>query len=39
MKSLRDFVVQITLVFIVLHGVQALVLLYLILDNLEKYNG
>lgn len=30
MKSLHDCVVQITLVFIVL---------YLILDNLEKYNG
>lgn len=39
MKSLHDCVVQITLVFIVLHGVQALVLLYLILDNLETYNG
>ena len=39
MKSLRDFVVQITLVFIVLYGVRALVLLYLILDNLETYNG
>lgn len=39
MKSLHDFVVQITLVFIALYGVQALVLLYLILDNLEKYNG
>lgn len=39
MKSLYDFVVQITLVFIVLYGVRALVLLYLILDNLEKYNG
>lgn len=39
MRSLCDFVVQITLVFIVLYGVQALVLLYLILDNLETYNG
>ena len=39
MKSLHDCVVQITLVFIVLYGVQAIVLLYLILDNLEKYNG
>ena len=39
MKSLHDCVVQITLVFIVLYGAQALVLLYLILDNLEKYNG
>lgn len=39
MRSLHDCVVQITLVFIVLYGVQALVLLYLILDNLEKYNG
>lgn len=39
MKSLYEFVVQLTLAFIVLYGVQALVLLYLILDNLEKYNG
>lgn len=39
MKSLHDCVVQITLVFIVLYGAQALVLLYLILDNLEIYNG
>ena len=39
MKSLHDCVVQIALVFIVLYGVQALVLLYLILDNLERYNG
>ena len=39
MKSLHDCVVQITLVFIVLYGVQVLVLLYLILDNLETYNG
>lgn len=39
MKSLHDCVVQITLVFTVLHGAQALVLLYLILDNLETYNG
>lgn len=39
MKSLHDCVVQITSVFIVLYGVQALVLLYLILDNLETYNG
>lgn len=39
MRSLHDCVVQITLVFIVLYGVQALVLLYLILDNLETYNG
>lgn len=39
MKSLHDCVVQITLVFIVLYGAQALVLLYLILDNLETYNG
>ena len=39
MRSLHEYVVQITLVFIVLYGVQALVLLYLILDNLETYNG
>lgn len=39
MKSLCEYVVQLTLAFIVLYGVQALVLLYLILDNLEKYNG
>lgn len=39
MRSLHDCVVQITLVFIMLYGVQALVLLYLILDNLETYNG
>ena len=39
MKSLYEYVVQLTLVFIVLYGVQALVLLYLILDNLETYNG
>lgn len=39
MRSLHDCVVQITLVFIVLYGVQALVLLCLILDNLETYNG
>lgn len=39
MKSLHDCVVQITLAFTVLYGVQALVLLYLILDNLETYNG
>lgn len=39
MRSLHDCVVQITLAFIVLYGVQALVLLYLILDNLETYNG
>lgn len=39
MRSLHDCVVQITLVFIVLYGAQALVLLYLILDNLETYNG
>lgn len=39
MRSLHDCVVQTTLVFIVLYGVQALALLYLILDNLETYNG
>lgn len=39
MRSLHDCVVQITLVFIVLYGVQALVLLYLILENMETYNG
>lgn len=39
MKSLHDCAMQITLAFIVLYGVQALVLLYLILDNLETYNG
>ena len=39
MESLHNCVVQITLAFIVLYGVQALVLLYLILDNLETYNG
>lgn len=39
MRSLYDCVVQITLAFIALYGVQALVLLYLILENTEKYNG
>lgn len=39
MKSLYEYVVQLTSAFIVLYGVQALVLLYLILDNLETYNG
>lgn len=39
MRSLYDCVVQTTLAFIALYGVQALVLLYLILENMEKYNG
>lgn len=39
MISLYECVVQITLAFIVLYGVQALVLLYLILENMETYNG
>lgn len=39
MRSLYDCVVQITLAFIALYAVQALVLLYLILDNMERYNG
>ncbi len=39
MKSLYEFVVQLTLAFVVLYGVQALVLLYLIIENVEKYNG
>ncbi len=39
MISLYECVKQITLAFIVLYGVQALVLLCLILENMETYNG
>lgn len=39
MKSLHEYVVQLTLAFTVLYGAQALVLLYLIIENMEKYNG
>lgn len=39
MKSLYEYVKQLTLAFTVLYGVQALVLLYLILENMETYNG
>lgn len=39
MKSLYEYVKQLTLALLVLYGVQALVLLYLILENMETYNG
>lgn len=39
MRSLYECVVQITLAFIVLYGVQALVLLYMIIKNMEICNG